>query len=541
MSHTTSDSQPRATILTPGQNCWAMPETEAGGLMIDARDYYRAFYDAARQARRCILIAGWRFNSDVRLLRGKDAKEAGEEAKFLSFLSRLCQENAELRVYVLAWDFSLIFAREWELHQESKFAQAAPGQLTFRFDNQHPVGASHHQKFVVIDGHTAFVGGLDFNADDWDDRQHLAKNPLRTDSGEPPHEPYHDIQAYVAGPAADELARYFAKRWELSGGGSLYLAPPAPRPDSLVEPSVSLPAGPVGLSLTHRPTSSDPTDLRQIRQLYLDAIEAADELIYIENQYFSSQAVCQALLNRMRAPGRPRLEIVLVLPKQCNSWVEAVTVGLPRVPILDSLWEAVRETSHALGVYYTTAASTAAGKAAGDAEHEVSLVLHSKLMIVDDRLMTVGSCNTSNRSMGLDTELNVTWEASTQNHDDLVRSIRRARVSLLAEHCGLTEDTRELEQSRGLVEYLDALADGRTARLRRLTHEAIFEDRQWLKYLDGMGFSFDPGDSGTEEQQVERLSPNAPSLWARAIQWLRDKLFPNRALAEKTRHSGPRS
>jgi hypothetical protein len=49
-----------------------------------------------------------------------------------------------------------------------------------------------------------------------------------------------------------------------------------------------------------------------------------------------------------------------------------------------------------------------------------------------------GSANLTNRSMGIDSELHVSWEAGGVARDDrrLVRAIRRVRVSLLAEHGG---------------------------------------------------------------------------------------------------------
>src|SRR5687767_2069522 len=200
-------------ILAAGRNCWsAGAPVDASGLLVDGRDYYLAFHDAARQAKRYILIAGWRFNSDVRLLRGADAERNGGEVQFLPFLNELCVKHPGLRIYILAWDFSVIYAHEWELFQRSKFQQAPHGRLQFRFDSEHAVGASHHQKFAVIDGVTGFVGGLDFNSDDWDDRRHLAFNPHRSDSGKEPHHPYHDIQTYLAGPAARDLAAYFETR-----------------------------------------------------------------------------------------------------------------------------------------------------------------------------------------------------------------------------------------------------------------------------------------------------------------------------------------
>jgi phospholipase D1/2 len=48
---------------------------------------------------------------------------------------------------------------------------------------------------------------------------------------------------------------------------------------------------------------------------------------------------------------------------------------------------------------------------------------------VDDRFLSVGSANTTNRSLGLDTELNVSWEATSWRQRSLIRSIRRIRIS----------------------------------------------------------------------------------------------------------------
>lgn len=67
--------------------------------------------------------------------------------------------------------------------------------------------------------------------------------------------------------------------------------------------------------------------------------------------------------------------------------------------------------------------------------------IHSKLMIVDDRFLTVGSANLTNRSLALDSELHVAWEHEGDS-GGLVESIRNVRVSLLAEHAGLSPATR---------------------------------------------------------------------------------------------------
>ena len=60
--------------------------------------------------------------------------------------------------------------------------------------------------------------------------------------------------------------------------------------------------------------------------------------------------------------------------------------------------------------------------------------LHSKVMIVDDEWLRIGSSNLSNRSMGVDTECDVAIEA--QGGEAVQRGIRAFRDRLLAEHAG---------------------------------------------------------------------------------------------------------
>jgi phospholipase D1/2 len=525
----TNQDAPLPRLLRAGHNCWtAAAPVNAAGLLIDGRDYYRAFFRVARQAQRYLLIAGWRFNSDVRLLRGKDAAANGGEESFLSFLDRLCQDKPDLRVHILAWNFSVIFAHAWELFQQRKFEHAGHGRIDFLFDSAHAVGGSHHQKFVVADGHQAFLGGLDFNADDWDDRHHHADNPLRADSGQEQHDPYHDVQAYFAGPVAKHLAGCFATRWRRAGGAELEL-PDVPAPEFSCIPKLAIRAPHVALSRTEARTLTDGHQVQEIRRLYLDAIASAQEMIYVENQYFSSEAVYHALLERMRAADRPKLDIALVLPKRLPSWVESVALAPPRIRMLAGLRETAAATGHRFGAYYPTAFD-GQGK-------EVPVVVHSKVLIVDDRLLTMGSANTSNRSMALDTELNATWEATSADDAALIRSIRHIRVSLLGEHSGASAKAKwraELRTKRGLVDCLERLTAAPGCRLRRLTDEAVLEDREWMATLAKWGISLDPDGPVVEETLFEPLEVSA-SLFGRGLTWLRDWIAGSPAQRRKRR------
>jgi hypothetical protein len=119
-------------------------------------------------------------------------------------------------------------------------------------------------------------------------------------------------------------------------------------------------------------------------------------------------------------------------------------------------------------------------------------------MIVDDRFLTVGSANLTNRSMGFDSELHVSWE---HEGDDggLVNAIRNVRVSLLAEHTGLSAtEGAGLDVMEGLVERLDAIATRAGARLQR--HGPPTPAQQTaMQLIDPDDLPFDPETSdGTD-------------------------------------------
>src|SRR4029079_7538926 len=104
------------------------PRTRAG-IIVDARDYYCAFYELAKQARRSILLLGWQFDSDVPLLRGDDVPPGvdPESVEMLPFLDDLCAKNPDLEVRILAWDHSLWFVLEREVLQALSFAVRTSG------------------------------------------------------------------------------------------------------------------------------------------------------------------------------------------------------------------------------------------------------------------------------------------------------------------------------------------------------------------------------------------------------------------------------
>jgi len=461
-------------ILKPGENCRALKHVEGAGLLIDGEEYYRAFYMAARSARKQILISGWQFDSEVRLVHGRDAETEQAGENILDFLNGICLANSDLEVYILAWDYSLVFALEREWFQALIFRRKTHGRVHFRFDSSHAVAASHHQKFVVIDGQTAFAGGMDICADRWDDRLHLAENPHRVNPYGRPFGPYHDVQAAIAGPAARTLAGIFAARWSNSGGGELSLPDVSKPPDRIAGLTLPLAARNVAISRTQARTVIPVVQpVREIRRLYLDAIASAERLIYMENQYFSSQAIYDAIMRRMAERNRARLQIVMIFPRRTSAFVEGLSMGLAQARMFNSLKEAASRYGHSLGLYFTCSP--------GPGGRKVPVYIHSKVLVVDDRFLTVGSANTTNRSMGLDTELNLSWEAASPD-DPLSASIMAARVDLLREHAGLQgPPAGRLAEPEGLAGLLDTIADSGDGRLSRLVARDYLGGSRWLR------------------------------------------------------------
>jgi phospholipase D1/2 len=447
-----------SSILKPAKNCWRTSRIDDAGALIDAGDYYRAFYRAALAARHHILITGWQFDSTVQLLRGPEAAHAEGPTALLPFLEWLCERNDELEIYILAWDYSLVFALEREWLQRVIFDWMTCKRIHFRFDNSHPMGASHHQKLVVVDGQVAFVGGVDLCEGRWDDRDHRPRNPLRINHDGSRQKPYHDIMAFCTGPIVDHLSELFCERWQRAGGPSIDLSIRAPALRIEYERAIRVACRTAGISRTLPDDSAPAGCVQEIAQLYADAIAAAKELIYIETQYFTSVKVHDALIERFNAAGRSRLEVVVMLPQGGDTPKEAFALGNAQNRVLRSLDEAARKTGHLFRVFYSAALE--------EDGREHPIFIHSKVLIADDRLLSIGSANCTNRSMHLDSELNIVWECTKddENGGALATTVARLRASLLSEHAGVTYDAT-LERRSGLIPRLDELT-GERHRLR---------------------------------------------------------------------------
>jgi phosphatidylserine/phosphatidylglycerophosphate/cardiolipin synthase-like enzyme len=499
-------------ILKLGRNCYVQSTAEQSALLIDGEIYYETFYRAAELAQRSILMCGWQFDTMVRLLRGQAAEQSNKPLEFIQFLDYLCQARPELRIYVLAWDYSFVYALEREWMQAFKFKLKTSDRLHFEYDAHPATGGSHHQKFVIIDGALAFTGGMDVCESRWDDRKHEADNPLRVDHQGAPYKAYHEVQAALVGPVAGVLTELFQERWQRASDERLALSPASAEDFARFDlnalsqgRAVAVDSQYVALSRTSADERAGPQIVREIRALHHDAIRAAERLIYIETQYFTSRSIGKALIDRFSDRGRPKLQVLLLMPNDADTPKERFALGDSQDAVLATILEAAAFTGHDVRLLHTVARDARG--------NERATFIHSKVLIVDDRLLSVGSANLTNRSMGLDSELNVTWECAPED-DRLGRCITRVRASLLAEHVGGLP-AEELEPVPGLTERLDALlASGETRLRRRLVRPPENLDPLLCAVFDPDGpelFS-DEAYGETEETLFAR---GIGSLWAR--------------------------
>lgn len=436
-------------ILRPGRNCWRLERADRFAIIIDGENYFRAVKEAMLQARHSIYLVGWDF--DTRIKFEPENERLDGPNKLGAFMRWLIKKRPELNVYVLKWDIGVFQAIGRGTTPLAVLDWLTSRRIRFKLDSAHPLGAVHHQKIAVIDDAIAFCGGIDLTTGRWDTRAHRDHDKRRRRPNRRLYGPWHDATTAVDGPVARALGELARARWQSATGDALEPPPVGERiwPEGL-EPTFT--DVDVAIARTH-PGYDDAKPAREIERLYLDAIASAERAIYCESQYFASRTIAEAIADRLREGDGP--EVIIVNPESADGFLEAATMDSARARLLGLLKRADRHDRFRL---YTPV--TEAGEA---------IYVHAKILVVDDRLVRVGSSNLNNRSQGFDTECDLAVEAKGQSGQDA--AIMRARITairndLLAEHLGTQADAvqRSIDAHGGsLVGGVEALlSDGRS-------------------------------------------------------------------------------
>jgi phosphatidylserine/phosphatidylglycerophosphate/cardiolipin synthase-like enzyme len=434
------------TLLVPGINCVAHARADRAAVLVDGAAYFANLKSALQNARRSIFIVGWDFDARIRL-----TPQDGDRQSLGELLRQCAEDQPELHVHVLVWSVAIIhgpsailpnlFGAGWEEHP----------RIHFKLDSYHPLYASHHQKIVCIDGALAFVGGIDLTVRRWDDRSHRARSDIRIDEDNEAYPPVHDVQMLVDGEAAVALCCLAHERWRCATGEGL--AAPSRAMDA-IDP---WPAGlnpdlyRVKIAISRSAPAYDGAgEVTESGRLTSDLIAAARNAIYIEAQYLSAPCVGEMIEKRLREPNGP--DIVIVMNHESRGVMERLAMSMNRDRLLRRLARADR--NRRLRVMYPVVPD-------GDGEQQV--MMHAKLMIIDDELMRIGSSNLNNRSIGLDTECDLTIEATSQEQRAAIAFIRNGFV---AEH--LDAEAEDVAAMLGRGGRLAAVVDRLNTKRRGL-------------------------------------------------------------------------
>lgn len=223
-----------------------------------------------------------------------------------------------------------------------------PFKTTKGAKNRFQLNFRNHRKIVVIDGHTAYVGG--HNVGD----EYLGKDKK--------FGPWRDTHVRVTGPAVMQVQISFLEDWHWSTGEipDVRWEIPAPSPDGM--PAIVLPSGPAD-------------KLETCGLIFLQAINAAEKRLWITSPYFVPDP---AILSALQLAALRGVDVRIILPNMADH----LMVYLASFSFLkDTLPWNVRLYRYREGF------------------------LHEKVMLIDDSLAAVGTANFDNRSFRLNFEI----------------------------------------------------------------------------------------------------------------------------------------
>jgi phosphatidylserine/phosphatidylglycerophosphate/cardiolipin synthase-like enzyme len=318
--------------------------------------------------------------------------------------------------------------------------------------------ATYHEKTVIIAGAkagqpplTAYCGGIDF----W-------PGPAGAGSPNMIHMggwAQHDFALRLRGDAAFPILENFVDRWndEIDRYGEIVQFGVA-EDDELDEDDFYVETGEANVDdvVTERTV---PDGANDILDRYEDLIDDAERFIFIENQYIRHRGLAQRLINALDR--EPNLKVTIIMPLYPEELAKAGALPTLRQSFAaattqaqrDALMARVREATNTVDPVNKLALKLQTSflkdlvghprvkvwmpcvvRGSGATLKVVGLpYVHSKIMVVDDRALTVGSANLNGRSLDAttDSELNVTFirEPDASASIDVDRIIKDSRFN----------------------------------------------------------------------------------------------------------------
>jgi phosphatidylserine/phosphatidylglycerophosphate/cardiolipin synthase-like enzyme len=420
-------------------------------LVDGARTWGRVYADM-QAAKEDIRIATWLCRPDMEMVRPQDAgvsEPADRNSyRFGQVLDEKAAQGVTARVLLWGMTYTPIlntWLRKWHW---------APDDRVELMEQDHPLLiGSYHQKTITIDGSIGYCGGMNIKENDWDTCDHPVFDPRRN-----PHRtkkafrllvrdkkkrtrfpPRHDLAVRFEGPVVRDLSLNFTERWNqcvcaqrttLRGRiwiGLRRLLGFAPAQRLLPPGEPEIPGAPAGRQLAQIARTT-PCGEEGILDLYRRAIGNARRYIYIENQYFRSPTLAEALRNAYEK--NPQLHLIAVV------W--PINDGKKSFFNPSSYWTTkTQDIIRQKRPNFQLTRLLAVDRDADGRLQYVAVDMHAKLMIVDDEWLTVGSANINERGFKYEAEINAAILDK--------KTARDLRIRLMAEHLKIPADEAPLK------------------------------------------------------------------------------------------------
>ncbi|MGO3719888.1 MAG: cardiolipin synthase [Mesonia hippocampi] len=210
----------------------------------------------------------------------------------------------------------------------------------------------NHRKIVVVDGLVAFTGGINVSDKYIKGDAHLGV--------------WHDMHLQLKGPIVNSLQSVFAVDWSFASGK-----------DDILSTKYFTTHHSAGKSIAQVVSSGPDSDFSSIHQLYFSIINRAKDYIYITNPYIIPG---EALMQALQVAALSGIDVRLLLSSNSDSHLVKWTVR--------SYFEDFLEAGIKIYLYPDG-------------------FLHSKVIISDDELTTIGTANLDIRSFEQNYEVNV--------------------------------------------------------------------------------------------------------------------------------------
>lgn len=304
----------------------------------DGEPAYAAMLEAIREAKHHVHMEFFIFRPD----------ESGK--RFIAALCAAAKRGVEVRfLYDSVGSYSLSSKLLHDLMQAGGKVAAFLPLLNPLYRIR--INLRNHRKILVVDGRTAFTGGLNIGD------EYLGKNP---------HFGYwRDSQLRVEGPAVESLQRVFLEDW--------HFATNEPTHGPLYYPRFSEPPGSSLIQVVH---SGPDTDYKVIRETYFAGILRGRKRVWIASPYYVPDP---GLRDALILAGREGVDVRFLGLFRPDKWIPFLAA---RYYWADLLAAGVKVYQFARGM------------------------MHSKYVLVDGEWASIGTANTDNRSLYLNYEVN---------------------------------------------------------------------------------------------------------------------------------------